>query len=232
MSKEELIKFSRTDYSVPEYIERYIKEFADHFKTRRNYLPDFCRMLGRSRMWTIANINQQVEKWSQQFGQVSGRKAVISLVKSAFDACQVDEDIERLRGGIVEALVIAKYGGSKILDNAYYGWGALVLINENEVRYKCTELRHGDCGDRASVDFGAWNGHHGMFYECKVNPIRIGCKEIQYMKTLSTELAKSKVSHELFFVCPESQDAIKIRLSDIGIDDIHYKAMGIHQLSA
>lgn len=231
-AKGDFVKFTRTDYSVPDYIEEYGKKIADHFKTKRNYLPDFCRMIISSKYWVIDTLDEQLATWSQRFGKISGRRKVIELVSDAFNTCKSSEDIHYLRGVIVEALVIGKSGGSEMLNRSNFGWGAKVLLNGTPVKYLCTEKKTPACDNRSTVDIGIWDGRHCKFYECKVNPKQIGCKEIKYLKKLSEDCKNYEVSHEIFLVSPESQESIKLRLFDLGECSILFKPLGIEQLYA
>ncbi len=50
------------------------------------------------------------------------------------------------------------------------------------------------------------------------------------MQTLKDELTKGRVSHEIFFVCADSRDEVKIKLESFGLSPV-YKPIGIEDLS-
>jgi len=182
----------------------------------------FCLMIARSKDWNIINLEEKLNKWSSRFNnKTRERNTVIELVQEAFNKCSTKEDINKLRGTMAEAMVVAALGGYTAFKDNNYGWGAEVQIIVNlkgdyeEIHYRC---EHKDitvgCGSHNTVDVGKWNGMHGEFYESKVSPVGIGCKEIGYMKKLKSQLQKNNISHELYFVCMESVDEIKLKITD------------------
>lgn len=233
MSEPANVLFRRTDL-VGEDMVNIAKDIADHFKVKRDYFRQFSRIIQVSKRWRILNLNESLSLWVKRFDTVAGRKKIIGLVQTGFGLCKTDEDIDNLRGIIVESLLIAAFGGSKILDQSGYGWGAKVYIEKatsqpQVVRYRCNLNKDNDCGDRATVDFGTWDGYSGKFYECKANPVSIGCKEINYMNYLRDMMKENKLSHETFFVCPESVDSIKMRLDEYECSPL-LKPIGIEEL--
>lgn len=236
MNRPNLVTFSRTDL-VARKMEEIAKEFAEHFKVKRNYFRQFCKIFQNSKYWNIKNLSVKLKNWSTNFQQISGTNKIIILVQKAFNLCEIDKDISDLRGILVEALVIAKHGGSEILNDPAYGWGAKVYINDDEnkkvIRYYCpfnnAKEKKEECGNRATIDFAFWNGRHGKFYECKVNPVGIGCKEIKYMDRLRSEFCSYKISLETFFVCAENEESIKMKLSQLGCP-VLFKPMGVESL--
>ncbi len=231
MPPKKFITFRRSDYSF-ENIKPYIMEFAEHFKTSRNYFRPFCLLLGRSRRWDVGNIVQNIDRWGESFGRLPGSHKLVDIVRRAFAACQNNDDINHLRGGILEALVIAKYGGSSLLTKNNCGWGAIVHIDGRPIIYTCPKIDLPKCDHRSTVDFGIWNGYHGLFYECKVSPFSVSCKEIQYMRKLSAELTQEGISFELFFAFVESQESIETRQYQAEIAELRIKVFGVEQLSA
>jgi hypothetical protein len=226
------ISFTRTD-SIPSHIENAGKELADHFKVRRPYVPDFCKLIMTSKRWKQASIQKDVDRWAKFFNMTSGRKNIIDIVKRAFLSCVDDDEITVLRGVMVEALVIGCNGGTNILTKSHFGWGARVDIHlptqKIEIKYTCKAPIDSACRRRSTVDFGSWNGRHGKFYECKAQPAGIGCKEVNYMKKLKNDLTDNEVSHEIFFVCAESRESVQMRLEDLGLGPI-YKPYGYEDL--
>lgn len=232
MPPRKSVTFRRSDYSFND-IEPYIKEFAEHFKTPRNYFRPFCLLLGRSRNWDVDNIVQNIDRWSENFLRMGGSShKLVDIVRRAFTACKNQDDIKHLRGGILEALIIAKHGGPSVLDKNNCGWGAIVSIDGRPITYTCPKINLPKCDHRSTVDFGIWNGYHGQFYECKVSPFGISCKEVQYMKTLSNELSREDISFELFFAFAESQQSIEIREYQDEIEALRIKIFGVEGLSA
>ncbi|MEK6449718.1 hypothetical protein [Priestia aryabhattai] len=226
------ISFNRKD-SIPKYIEQATKDIADHFKSRRGYIPQFCSMVQNSKRWNMRNITSKLQSWKQAFSRIAETGGIIRIIESAFSNCNTDKDIHKLRGAIVEGLIIGCHGGSVNLAHDNYGWGAQVIIKKDstnqEVKYVCTENKHAECGRRMTVDFGYWNGKHGKFYECKVQPEGIGCKEIMYMRHLADELAEHSISHEMLFVSACPSDDLKIRLEEWGLSP-RFKAIGTSEL--
>jgi hypothetical protein len=233
MSGNVSISFDRKDYSTPSYIEEAAKEIADHFKSRREYIPQFCGMIQNSKRWKMGNLQTKLENWKSSFSRINGTTRIISIVETAFLACQTDNEIHILRGAIVEGLIIGCYGGSKILELDKYGWGAQVTIITDSVnkkiKYSCTESKDDNCDHRMTVDFGYWNGRHGQFFECKVQPDGIGCKEVMYMQHLAQELTKHSISHEILFVCACPSDDLKIRLQEWELSP-RVKSIGTNEL--
>lgn len=135
---------------------------------------------------------------------------------------------------MVEALIIGCYGGTTLLANSNYGWGARVDINPPtqiiNVKYQCISPQSNDCKRRSTVDFGYWDGYHGQFYECKAQPARIGCKEVPYMEGLKKELDQNRITHEIFFVCAAPRDEVQMRLEEEhGLSPV-YKPIGIEDI--
>ncbi|HHB2053552.1 hypothetical protein ACQKNN_10090 [Bacillus paramycoides] len=229
--RADLIRFERLD-RLPEYIKISCLDIADHFKVKRNYLPQFCRLINSSKVWNMDNLDTMLNGWVKNSQKIYPPK-FIDMVYKAFSQCNNIEDIGDLRGALVEALVIASYGGPKVLQNPNYGWGALVKLKEedkfDEVRYRCPQHRVGDCLHRNTVDFGYWNGYHGEFYECKVNPESIGCKEKNYMLELQEKLKNKGITYDLIFVCANHTESVQIELDRLNLD-IKFKAVGYDNL--
>lgn len=236
MPESSPIIFTRTDYSLSQHIINIVHELADHFKVRRSYIPQFCSMIRGSKRWNMSNLNSQLGFWEQRMSGIEGTRTIIDIVKRAFLGCQSNEDIKHLRGAMVEALIIGVHGGTATLNDNRYGWGALVTLvlssGPKEIKYRCHEFQHGiECCNRSTVDYGYWDGHHGKFYECKAQPAAIGCKEIKYMQELKTQLEANSISHEVFFVCPESREAIEMKLDTYDLGPL-YKPFGAEDIQS
>ncbi|MHC8514498.1 hypothetical protein [Sporosarcina sp. ITBMC105] len=235
MSNIDLITFERMDYTISSHVVESAKEFADLFKNRKPYVTQYCSLIKTSKRWDMQNINDQLDRWVNRIERISGTTKLVAIVKKAFEGCESNEEISDLRGAMVEALVIGCFGGSSNIGKKNYGWGARVDINlpsakVEEVIYRCTNATNENCANRSTVDFGYWNGYHGEFYECKVQPASIGCKEIKYMEYLKSKLNTRGISHEVFFVCPEHSDEIKIKLDSFDLGPL-FKPIGIHELT-
>lgn len=229
-----LISFRRTDQFSIDLVD-IVKDFAEHFKVKRNYIRQFCRLIQTSKKWDITNLNVKIEEWIKKFTiNSSGREALVDLVRRAFQYCKTKKDIDELRGLLVESLIIAGHGGTVVLNDPEYGWGSKVFINntvsgQRQIKYSCPTPNGTDCTDRHTVDFGVWNGYHGKFFECKAHPNSINCKEIKYMTNLKTELTNEGITHEVFFVCAEDTESIELRLKAAGCSPL-YKAIGTKEL--
>lgn len=233
MSDIKLISFTRLD-SLPSHIEHVVKDIADFFTIMRPYVSEYCSLIKISKRWNTSNLSEKLRGWKEMMSRRPKSTPMTDLVERAFNSCTCQEDIDSLRGAMVEALVIGGFGGSQHLRKNNYGWGARVDINKEgeplqKVTYKCLAPKGPECFRRSTVDFGYWNGKHGKFYECKVQPDKIGCKEMRYMEHLKSELEKNKVSHEIFFVCADYYDEIRIQLDTYGLSPV-YKAVGIREL--
>lgn len=229
-----LLSFRRTDFSISEDIEEVAKEFANHFTTRKNQIRFFCNLIKTSKYWNTNNLHEKLIAWKESVKRIKGTSKTVKLVEKAFNLCLCDDDINSLRGAMVESLIISHYGGAKVLSNPNKaGWGAKVYYHQNNqsqvIRYNCEKLLYDHCEDKATVDFGYWDGHHGKFYECKVLPKRIECKDKRFMENLSSVLTHQGISHEVFFVCADTEEAIDANIADIDIG-IRLKSVGIRQL--
>jgi len=180
----DLIEFRRTD-SPPAFIERAAIDFADYFAQGKPNVSQFCSLIGSSRRWSIDSLPIELEKYRLNFGSRQGNEELYQLIYDSFVKCSCKEDIDSLRGAMLEALVIASYGGGSSLGTRM-GWGAKVSVRAPDgskptIRYRCScnPFPEG-CGDRATVDIGYWNGFSASLYECKVHPNYIGCKEYKY----------------------------------------------------
>ncbi|MED1607740.1 hypothetical protein P4U90_20680 [Cytobacillus kochii] len=234
MVSKELITFSRKD-KLPKHIEITALLVADHFKRRRNYISQFCRLIKVSKRWKIQKIDEELVRWKDSFSKIEGTRNIIDIICNGFPKCSSNEEIHKLRGALVEALLIGCFGGSEILNQNNYGWGAQVQLNkqlepQKLLKYHCNKSDNHDCHNRTTVDFGYWDGYHAKFFECKAQPIGIGCKEVSYMKYLKNEMASERVSNEVFFVCPEHRDSIIMRLEEYGLSPV-YKAWGTKELN-
>lgn len=201
--------FMRKDDELPEYMLEAVKKVSDHFKIKRdkNYLYAFCGMFKKSKHWNPERIREDVEAWKASFTKsFPQRNNIAEIIKEAFSNCSSKDDINDLRGYLLEALLIGLKGGFNGIDKPgrnSRGWGAKVYLEydgkSKGVYYECSEHKFVGCSNRSTVDYGEWVGRHGQFYECKVSPKRITCKEIQYMKHLKSELEDKEFSHELSF---------------------------------
>lgn len=240
------ISFCRTD-RLPEHIEPFYEEYINRVrKMDRKYIPDFCRMLSTSKQWNMNNINEKLCEWEKHFGKREGTRRIIELVKRSFSACTSKDEINKLRGLILEAIVAACHGNSDNLKNSQFGWGAVVIvestngIDKKEIKYRCPKLKdptisksdviQNGCNNRQTVDFGYWNGKHAKLYECKIRPDGIGCQEINYITTLKNELNNVNISHEVFFVSADSSDNIIINLKKQKIEHLRLIPLGYREL--
>jgi len=224
----DLLSFVRKD-ELPEKFVNVVHEFADHFKSPREYVPDFCTILTRSWRWNHSTLQDKLTTCLERFGKHSGRKKITEMIRRAFSLCENDDELKILRGALLEALVIGCHGGVQTLSSPNVGWGAQVILRNNIIRYRCTKKIDDNCRNRSTVDFGIWDGYHGKFFECKVHPDGIGCKEINYLETLSQTLKENNISHELFLVCAESIDSIRQRADILGLG-LKFKLIGTKEL--
>jgi hypothetical protein len=236
------ISFRRSDM-LPGHIEPFFAEYAERIrKMNRNHLPDFCRMIYTSRHWNIENLESKLSDWEQRFGKVRGSAKLIELVKRSFSECRDDNEINILRGLILEAIVAACHGGAAVLQNQQYGWGCVVVVRSStdvieEIKYTCnnpTPLDQLDqcrdvCKNRQTIDFGYWDGNHALLYECKVSPEGIGCKEINFFNILKSRLNEYSISNELFFVCADSSEHARMYLEEKQIGQL-IKPLGYREL--
>jgi len=236
MLNPDLVSFERSDWSCPPYLTDVIREFAEHFKKKRHYFQNICRLIQQSREWKMNNLKSELEDWKRAMSPIRDSGVIIRLVEKAFSRCKNDYDIRHLRGGIVEALVVGRYGGLSVLNDKKHGWGAKVFLKipgkklPKEVAYICEKypIPKG-CDDRHSVDYGIWDGKLGKFYECKIQPERIECKEIMYMKKLKEELTQLGIVHEILFFCPTTTRSIERKLKGDGVHDL-FTAVGSEKL--
>ncbi|MED4455879.1 hypothetical protein [Metabacillus fastidiosus] len=233
MSKLNLITFTRLDYSLSQHVINISEEIAEHFKVRRDYVPEFCNLIKTSKRWKIGKVDHYLDRWTTMLSKQPGTKKIIDIVTRAFKGCLDNEEIDHLRGAMLEALIIACNGGISVLNQRNYGWGAQVTLNlqnkVHDIKYICGNPSKPGCANRSTVDFGSWDGYHGRFFECKAQPVGIGCKEISYMAHLKAQLANENISHEVFFVCADSRDEVKIKLEEYNLSPV-FKPVGIEDL--
>lgn len=229
------IFFIREDYSTPGHIIKSVKLLSDHFKVDREYLSDYLSVLRFSKRWKIATMVADLQVWESNFTKIysTGTYNIVKLTKEAFLGCTSKEEIDSLRGAIVEAIIIGCFEGHENLKFENFGWGASVNIREDDtetqLKYLCSERVKNECDNRLTVDFGYWDGKHGQFFECKVEPKAIGCKEVNYMKYLKEELRKRGFSHEIFFVSPKPESAILLQLDNYDLGPT-FKPFGINSM--
>lgn len=236
MVSKPLVTFVRTD-KKPLHIEKITIEIADHFKVHRVYVPQFCKFISNSKRWKHDNWEEQFNRWKERFSKINPNetKKIISLVKSGFENCVNNEEINDLRGCMFEALIMGAYGGgTRILSDVQYGWGARIDLNLDtgieSVRHR--ELLEDKTGylTRSTVDFGYWNSKHGKFYECKVQPKSLTDLEINYMTTLRTMLTKYNINHEIYFAFAASKDTVTIELKKFNLETF-FKPIGYEDIS-
>lgn len=213
------------------HIEIAVKKIANHFSKNRYYINDYLDVIRKSKRWTINTLNNDLQLWEKRFKRANpdGTDKIIEITKEAFNNCKDENEINKLRGAILEAILIGINGGFSILQEDNYGWGASVSVQEDnsifKIKYECINPINSDCHRRMTVDFGAWNGKHAKVYECKAAPDRIGCKEVNYMKVLKKELLDRDITNEVFYVCPSPNDAIQIQLDKFDLSPV-YKTFG------
>lgn len=234
-----LVTFERKDIK-PRYLEQATREFSYHFQTKRVYIIDIFRLIVDSKYWSKRTLKINIEDWKKSFFKSYEPllvSEIIELVVKWFNRCKYDSDITDLRGFLVESLVMA-YVRKNNKINMYgtnFGWGAEVTIHPSSgkrtVEYICTNpTPRYECKDRHTVDIGIWDGEKGKFYECKVNPARIGCPEVKYMDELSRNLSDCEISHEIFFAFANSSDNVTMRIADYD-SDFRFTLIGAEELS-
>ncbi|HZK25186.1 MAG TPA: hypothetical protein VFC74_07335 [Oscillospiraceae bacterium] len=239
MPTKETLRFRESE-ETPDYIKDVVRDIADHFKTRRSYLVDFCHLISRSWNWEVVDVERNLEKWEKWFKASYKRHnptKIIDLVKKAFFVCTTKNDIMKIRGTIAEALLIGKFGGMELLNNPggkTVGWGVVVYLNDEKVRYHCIEKKYASCRSRQTVDLGIFDGYHAKFYEVKVSPSGIGCKESKYLNELTNEMEKTEITFEFWFVALDSKQAIMTRLEKQKaiFEKQRFEIMGSQELSA
>jgi|GEM_PF-2068208 len=234
----ELVTFERTDIKPP-YIVQAALEFVLHFQIKRDYLKDIFRLIRNSKHWNMQTLEINIKNWIKEFPEYESKDIILELVSKWFSMCKNDQDIKDLRGTLVESFVMAYVRKKhKINGNGInIGWGANVTIhpssgNEMTVYYTCTTSPkpEGACRNRSTVDIGIWDGHHGEFYECKVNPFWIGCSEMKYMDKLNRILSDCGISHDIFFGFVVSNDAATMQIADYDTD-FKFQLIGAEELS-
>lgn len=211
------------------YIYESLVSIANHFTIPRKYLVDFCTIIQLSVRWKLSTLEKNLIDWKEKFISVSDERAIITqIVIDSFEKCQCEKDIDKLRGGIVEALVIGIYGGTSILDENNFGWGANVMVKDSSgkpapIRYVCSidkpldnkETCYSD-EKRETVDFGFYRGEKGKFFECKAQSRGVGCIDIKYMEKLSESLSNREIRHNIYFVFATSRTNIDILRRSLG----------------
>ncbi|MFC5529970.1 hypothetical protein [Cohnella yongneupensis] len=232
------IKFRELDYRQD--FETDILEIADHFKVKRKYFFAFTALIHESSRWNSGNLEQGLNRWEIRFLRAGGIEKVVVMVREAFNKCTTTDKIKKLRGAIVEAILIASHGGSgRLNDPTNYGWGASVFIGSSpdahQVGYECDDqcgsFTGDTCGTRYTVDVGDWNGYHAKLYECKAHPDSIKCKDVEFLRKLSNELQSHRVSHEIFFVSIVDKEEIEIKLREYNAPSF-FKSCGRRELEA
>ncbi|MED3603726.1 hypothetical protein P4472_18225 [Bacillus subtilis] len=239
MIKVKTVSFKRTDYDLPRFMMDAVEKIADHFSVPRDkrYVTDFLMIFKRSKHWKAEKLKQDLEIWKNKFTRdYSDRVKLSKIIVDSFIQCKTKEEIDELRGALLEAVLIGAKGGFKGIDSRSEmsrGWGARVYLQKGAegVKYNCTEHREANCSNRSTVDYGEWDSRHGQFYECKVSPEGIGCKEVRYMEFLKSQLESHEISHEIFFVCAESRLNVKVRLEEYKLSPL-YKPLGREDISS
>ncbi|MFD2618616.1 hypothetical protein [Terrilactibacillus laevilacticus] len=232
MTENISITFKRTDHP-PIYAEETAKNIADFFNIKQNLIAEFCYLIQTSKRWTMNNLSIMINKWKKNILRLIDGDDLYKIVDNGFSHCQNDRDIHILRGAMLEGVLIGCSGGSKVLEKDTYGWGATVHIkdgkNINQVQYNCILHKNIDCKNRSTIDLGYWNGECGDFYECKVQPKSIGCKEIMYMESLREMLESHHIKYNLYFVCACPKVEVNMRLRDKELDR-YFKGIGVEDL--
>lgn len=238
MIKVKTVSFKRTDHDMSPFMMDAVEKVADHFSVQRDkiYVKDFLLIFKRSKFWKVDNLQEDLNMWKNSF--IRGYKDRVKLsdiIVDSFIQCKTKDEIDKLRGALLEAILIGAKGGFNGIDSRSEmsrGWGARVFLQKSEkgVIYNCTEHREDTCTTRSTVDYGQWNGYHGQFFECKVSPKRIGCKEVRYMEFLKSQLKSHDISHEIFFLCAESQFNVKLKLEEHGLGPL-FKPLGREDIS-
>ncbi|MCY8401364.1 MULTISPECIES: hypothetical protein [Bacillus] len=239
MVKVKTVSFKRTDYDLPPFMLEAVKKIADHFSVKRDkrYLNEFRLVFKRSKHWNPEKgaLKQQLEEWKAQFTRnYSDRNKLANIIVDSFHCCKTKDEINKLRGALLEAFLIGVKGGFNGIDSREEmarGWGARVYLQNSKqgVLYNCLEHKYEGCTSRSTVDYGEWDGCHGQFYECKVSPVSIRCKEVKYMEHLKKELSSQSISHEVFFLCADSKLNVQIKLEEYGLGPL-YKPLGIEDI--
>ncbi|MEH6900276.1 hypothetical protein V7X04_00125 [Bacillus safensis] len=238
MVKEKSVSFKRTDKDLPLFMMNAVKNIADHFSTQRGriYVKDFLEIFKRSKYWKIDTLKQDLNNWKLSFVKAhNDREKLSKIIVDSFIQCTSKNDIDHLRGVLLEAILIGAKGGFKTIDSrkeSMRGWGAKVYLQKDKrgVFYNCTRRLEDNCANRSTVDYGEWNGRHGQFFECKVSPDNIGCKEVSYMRFLKDQLISHEISHEIFFLCAETKLNIEIQLEKYDLGPL-FKPLGRDEIS-
>ncbi|MBD1370778.1 hypothetical protein IC620_00185 [Hazenella sp. IB182357] len=209
------VTFERRDFPLPHHIESTASELIAYFKVTNLYLPQICSMIQISKRWTIDTLHVHLGRWKQAFAKLKNTARLLATLESGFLDCRNDGEIHLLRGALLESILLGRYQSSIHLRGSF-GQGVQVIIHKDKerlpVHYQCNQKISKRCHDRMTVDFGHWDGKHGNYFECKVQPKGFGCKEVMYMRELKKQMEQAQLPHTCFFVSIFQSDELHIRL--------------------
>ncbi|ATH94562.1 hypothetical protein [Bacillus glycinifermentans] len=230
------VDFVRTD-RVDQVIVPTVIEIAEHFSVKRSYVITFCKVIRNSWRWTIKDMPKQLNIVRTTFSKFrDGGLELCQILTNAFSTCSDKDDIDKLRGSLAEGLLLGAFG-KEILRSETFGWGAQVFVIDDSkkqgIRYNCPFAgSRPNCSHRTSVDLGFWDGKYGEFFECKVRPDKVRCKEMSYMKYLNTELSQRDIDHSVYFVSTDTLEAMEMSMEEQYPEEDFYKLISLQEISA
>ncbi|WP_371103427.1 hypothetical protein [Streptomyces sp. PU_AKi4] len=106
MDNTKEVKFKRKDYPPESHILDSIEKVSKHFETKRDYIYEFCGMIQASKRWRVSrHLSVSLKIWKDQFiKDKPNRFDIADIIEKAFLKCTSDDEIDELRGGLLEAI--------------------------------------------------------------------------------------------------------------------------------
>lgn len=217
------IEFFSSDWPAP-HLEPLAIEIAEFLHVHKSKIDEFNSFMRISGNWKMATYQQSLERWiagimPRPKRAAADTKEMINLIRQIFQVCLNDSDWKKIRGLIAEKIFEIYFNKKHSID-VEKGYGALVKINQTEIKYRPSnpfDNIHDSDLPRQTVDAGSWDGVHGEFVEVKFNPEAFHTKDINYLKLLQSELDKTVISHQIFLVSFDDTSLIKRKLQQIGL---------------
>lgn len=152
------------------------------------YVRNFCSIIRNSYSWDMNNYLDNLEEFFKLIyvrnAKDNNEDRYVQLVKNLYGTCKTDDDINIVRGLMMEYLVWQACQK----DRPRRGWtmkmGCTVTINGHLVHIVLQDE------SKKTVDVAAWCQLRGFFIESKTHPKYFQNKDAKYLTALRTELLK------------------------------------------
>lgn len=209
------------EFEVKDFLESDMKYFDRKARKIAYTVYDNPQLIGLLKEFLLSFIDnidfdKRYKRWKKElpdFHLLYGQGVLEEFLQQLYDSYIVVKPyhLDKFRGLVFEYVMELHYKNLYNKDEDKFSCGCKVIINGNDVVYKCEE---DESKSRKTIDIVGYNKSDSKFYELKVGPDGFDSHVIKYLNILNTEVRNNKVSDNITVGCItlKSKGSLKIKL--------------------